>query len=485
MSTLTDRQAPRYATRRNPALPTAGRAIALTAAALGKPLMPWQRLVVDVAGERQGDRWRYPVVIVTVPRQAGKTTLVGAVQVHRGITRPGSRIFTTAQKGKDARARWRDLRDHVKASPLAPHVSTMNGAGTESLRFPNFSEVRPFAPTRDALHGETPPLVVIDEAWAFDLARGEDLMQAIRPAQITIRDRQLWIISTAGTAESAFLKQWVDTGRLAVDDPDAGVCYFEWSADEGADPYAPETWEFHPALGHTIELADLAAEADPAANTRANFERAFLNRWTTTRECIVDLSVWDKRYADQRPPAAGVDVHYGYAVARDRSRASIVAAWVADGTVHVRPYMVAEGTDWLASELERLRQRRAPLAVDDGGPARQATDALARLAGDGAEGLPVPLGMRTFATAVGVFLDGIRDGTLTLGRVPDAYDDSDPLRDDVESAALRDLGDGQRVLDRRRSTGPVDTLEAAIVATWQALHPETVYRYDPEAFRFG
>ena len=299
-------QAPRYSTRRDPSARTAGPQVGIVAAALGTPLMPWQQLVSDVALEldpERPDRWRYPVVVVTVPRQAGKTTLVSTIAVHRALTRPRARIFMTAQTGKDARARWKDLADRVLDSPLADHAAALRGAGTESLTFPNRSVIRPFAPVRTALHGESPPLVVIDEAWAFDAARGEDLMGAIRPAQITLPSRQLWLISTAGTDESAFLREWVEVGRAAVDDPSSGVAYFEWSADDELDAYDPETWAFHPALGHTIDVGDLAAEAERA--TRGTFERAYLNRWTVTGETIIDLDVFDRRRAEQTPPPGG------------------------------------------------------------------------------------------------------------------------------------------------------------------------------------
>ena len=65
---------PKYATRRNPANPTFGARIAAVAAYLGGSLMPWQRQVADVALELDPNdpgAWRYPVVVVTVPRQAG------------------------------------------------------------------------------------------------------------------------------------------------------------------------------------------------------------------------------------------------------------------------------------------------------------------------------------------------------------------------------------------------------------------------------
>jgi hypothetical protein len=474
-------QRPLYATPRDPLARTEGGQVARIAEALGTPLMPWQRLVADVALERHPDdprRWRYPLVVVTVPRQAGKTTLVAAVAVHRAITRGRGRVFMTAQKGKDARARWRDTRDRLMDSPLARQLPPpLNGAGTESLRFPGGAEIKPFAPTRDALHGETPPLVIIDEAWSFDTARGEDLMQAIRPAQITLADRQLWILSTAGTAESTFLREHVDNGRASLDDPGSGIAYFEWSAPEGAEPYSPETWRFHPALGHTITTGDLAAEAE--TSTRANFERAYLNRWTVAAETVVDLEAhYDPRgNEDQLPPAPGTPLALAYAVAQDRSRSSGWASWVdPSGKVQLRAVLVKPGSKWLVDELPKLRDELRPRVImaDDGGPARPVTDELRRRKLD-----VETIGFRDYATACGAFLNGLVDDQL-------AHDGSASLRDALAAVRLKFVSD-QRAYDRRKSAGPIDPLEAATVAAWAATHapaPELKpYVYVPKGRR--
>ena len=53
--------------------------------ALGQPFMPWQSLIADVGCEIDGDTGlpAYRRVIVTVPRQQGKTTLFLSWQINR------------------------------------------------------------------------------------------------------------------------------------------------------------------------------------------------------------------------------------------------------------------------------------------------------------------------------------------------------------------------------------------------------------------
>src|SRR5690606_22886813 len=107
------------------------------------------------------------------------TTLLRAVALERGVSAPRRLIFSTAQTGKDARERWKDMVSAVESSPLGSKVTVRRGAGAESLILPNGSEVRTFAPVPKALHGYTPHMVALDEVWAFDAAQGEDLDAAI------------------------------------------------------------------------------------------------------------------------------------------------------------------------------------------------------------------------------------------------------------------------------------------------------------------
>jgi Phage terminase-like protein, large subunit len=457
--------APTYATRRDPSAPTAGGRVAVIAKALGTPLMPWQRYVADVALERHPDdptRWRYPTVVVTVPRQSGKTTLVRAVAVERALSAPRRLIFATAQTGKDAGERWKDLVSRVEDSPLGPHVTVYRGAGAQALHLPNASQIRSFAPTPKSIHGYTPHLVIVDEAWAFDEAQGSDLMAAIRPAQITLPDRQLWIVSTAGTEESHLLKELVRDGRAAVQDPGATLAYFEWSAPEDRDTYDQTGWLFHPAIGHTIRLEDLAAEA--AANTRANFERGFLNRWTTTTEPAFDLDAF-AALAGQVPPASSVASHrlaVAFEVARDRSAATIHVAWVGDdGRTYARAHRSEVGVSWLVDELETIWTTVGPgeLVCDDYGQNRPIVRELTK------RGVTVrTLTPREWADAFGSLLAHIEDRTLV-------HDGSVNVRAAAEAAATRTLGtDGGLALSRKDSSAPIDALASLVVAVSRASH---------------
>src|SRR5829696_7433371 len=72
---------------------------------------------------------------------------------------------------------------------------------------------------------------------------GKHLEQGLSPTMVTRPQPQTWVVSTAGTHRSAYLRGKVDAGRArAAAGGHGAICYFEWSAVEGSDPADPATW---------------------------------------------------------------------------------------------------------------------------------------------------------------------------------------------------------------------------------------------------
>jgi hypothetical protein len=227
---------PQYATPRDPRRKTLGSAVAKVAKALGTPFMPWQRQVADVALEidpRTG-RLAYREVVVTTPREQGKTRLELAVLVHRARTWPGSRMLYAAQDRIHARAKWGD--DHLAAlqrSRFAGELRPRFQRGDEAIRWHNGSWHGITAPGEKAGHSDVLDVAVVDEVWALEagLEHGLSLTMVTRPQP------QLWVVSTAGTLRSAYLRGKVERGREgALHNIKGSTAYFEWGAPEGTDP---------------------------------------------------------------------------------------------------------------------------------------------------------------------------------------------------------------------------------------------------------
>lgn len=407
---------PRFATRRDEDWESDGDLIAAIAESFGKPLLPWQRHVADVATEyRINDdgvrEYHHKTVVVSVPRQTGKTTLIHALGVYRAMVL-GHDFFYTAQTGKDARARWVDLVKALRKSPAYAQaikdgrIKVALRGGSEHVEFPNGHVFQAFAPTDEGLHGYTPPTVVLDEAFAHLAAKGEMLMGAISPAQQTVRAKQLWIVSTMGHALSTFLHDWIDRAVEGAN----GVAGFIWGANEEHDPYSIEDIpKYHPGVGFFLNdgiltAADVLAEAE--RNTRAEYVRAFANRKTLTVSHLVPAEVWRTLGPTDLEPAAQLPadldgVTLTYDVAGDRSSSSIIATWHAEdtGTLAAQVVAVAPGLAWVADAIDNLPGAPAALVAVGHGPVLEVTAELRRRGYDVDE-----LGEREFATASGAFL---------------------------------------------------------------------------------
>lgn len=464
---------PRWSTPRSPSRATYGPAVAEVAKRLGHPFMPWQSHVENVAGEVLDDgRMAYPVVVLIVPRRAGKTLGTLARSIQRAVAIPGGRCWYTAQTGGDAgltfREEWVPI---VKASPLASALTTRLSNGSESLTLPKCrSRIGIFAPTEKALHGQAADHVVVDEAWAFSDLKGTMLEAAIRPTMATRRQRQLWIISAGGTDESTWLLRFRELGRAMGIKPDEGLAYFEWHPEVDAEGEVcvdlddPAVWAAtHPAVGHTIDLD--ALRADWISMPRDVFYRSYLNVFQSASGLrLIPEAPW----RDCRDPEAGIDpeatldpISCGYDVALDYSASAIAYAVPTDDGRHmVEVVEYLTGTEGLAERLVELHGRyHLRLAANGAGPVRSTTRELREI-----HGLDVhELTEREVVDASGEWLRDVLLGSLVHRGQP-------PLDAAVAGAGKRELGDGW-AFTRKASTAEISPLMAGAVALHQSRRP--------------
>lgn len=478
---------PRNHTPRTPERPTRGGRVAKIAASMGKPGLPWQREMWDVALELLEDgSWAYPIVVVTVQRQAGKTTGFGPVAHERAATTPDGKCWWTAQTRQDARDSWMDMLELVKRSPLGSVAKIRESNGSESVTYPAGGTFRPFAPSPDALHGKANELVAVDEAWAFDTIEGRDLDQAILPT-FTTTGGQLWIISTAGTAFSTWLLEYIQRGRAAVA---AGrrdtICLIEYGVSEEVaaevetaltaykenptDPALEAGYDHalelvlaaHPANGHTLKLAALKQAAntmDPGA-----FLRAYGNHWTAAVDQVIPAHAWEAQRvapADWSPPDPG-SVILTMDVSIDGADGAINAAWQDYPGAPIRIDCVDDrpGTSWMVPRLLELRKTwgvTGPVGHDSAGPVLAVADELQT---KGVE--TVALSTREFVTACAGLLADVLSGRVQHPGRP-ALDRA------VRAAARRNVGDGW-AFSRRLSPDSIAPLVGAAIARYLIGH---------------
>lgn len=431
-------------------------------AALGRPALPWQRRLFDVALEVDpaGALW-YRTVVVVVPRQQGKSTATSAVMVDRAVAGVDRTVAYTAQdRGIAAERVIEQLYDRqLVRSPFRPFAKVRRTNGSERVTFANGSRIMVTAPTDTAGHGLTLDLGLIDEAWS---QRDMSLPQAFLPAMVTRPEAQLWIVSTVGDGSDDLLQFYQRAGVDALDDPESRVCYLEWSAAPDADADDPATWAAcMPALGYTIDVDTIAAQR--ASLPPAEFERAYLCRRPPAGglERIITDDQWT---AACRPAAVLADpVVLAVEVTWDRSAATIAAC---DGrTVEVVDNH--PGTGWVHNRIIELWRRHRPtrIVIDTGGPAAPLYAELETLR------LPVvTCSARDMAAACGAFYDAVVNGSL--------YHRGDTELDAAVAGATRRALANAWAWERRSPLVDISPLVAVTLARWgTAAGPaEAVFR---------
>jgi hypothetical protein len=469
---------PRWSTPRTPGRPTVGADVAKVAARLGTPLMPHQRLIADVAGEvLPSGRMAYPIVVLLLPRRAGKSALLLPTALQRCAWIRRGRCWYTAQTGQDAAAYFRE--DWLpKVKPLGTAVKARLSNGSMSLTVNRTGgQVGLFAPGPKALHGKDADMPMVDEAWAFDAVQGSELETAMRPPMLTRKRRQLWIVSAGGTDDSTWLLRWRELGRAVDAQPDQGIAYFEWhpEVDDQGNPVGdlddPALWaQVHPAVGHTIDL-DVLRE-DHKTFGAAEFHRSYLNVFQTSlTPRLFPQAAWDQAKDVTARLDPGRDrpaVSYDVDPTTRQTAAVTISGRLPDGRLGLRvvDHRPGGGLDWVADRVAGLRDRGAQVVADSRGPAVGITRALR------AKGVEVEeLDTNDVGTASQELLDDL------LGTVPDrpdarrlAHNGQDMLDRAARDARKRDLGDGGWALGRKASGDDVTPLVSGSFAAWKARH---------------
>ena len=502
---------PRYITPRNPNRPTLGPAVTTLSAHLGKPFLPWQAEVADVALEIDPATGllAYSELDLIVMRQNGKSefmlpymahrcmgwtqTLVNWVRAELGmwVPLPGpQRVIYMAQTADDARLNWR-----TKHLPRLQQAEATRGLFTatlqqnkEMLHWANGSTWSPTSTTaKTAGTGDSVDLALIDEAWS----RPDNATElGVRPAMLTRPWRQLVLASMIPGPTRTKGKPWSylatkqAAGRARVD---SGVvsstCYVEFGAQPGLDPGDPATWwSAMPALGWTITERAVQEDWDAMreAGKQPDFEAEYLS-WEPTnrtkRWLIIPDQVWNDRHD---PNSSALDpVALGVAVSPDRRWCSIASAGMSGrDNLHVELVERREGVDWALHALMHIVEHEDVCAIGVN-PAGQESSLLDRLTVElekiGRADLICKPTIRESCAASARFFDATGLGSSVATEFDDGVDTSGVL--------LRHLG--QEELNRAVAmavrlqrakplwewdfTGPVDPLRAATVAWWAGI----------------
>ncbi len=447
---------PLYATPRTPGSKTRAGPLIRLAKLLLITLMPWQQLVLETALEEdEHGNLRYRQVVITVPRQNGKTTLL--LLLSLGALMFGTRdgIAYCAQSISDALAKWRyELWPQIVAARLdrkmrLRFLKNASGAAIFSSATECFMRILSNSPTSG--HGMTVKLAIFDEAFeAADASRE----QALLPAMITILNAQYWVMSTAGGIDAVYFREKVELGRKLVKEDrcvEAQLCYLEWGLADSMNWQDETLWpDAIPALGITITLERLRSLKE--SMNPDEFRRAFLNQWTLVAAVwAVPRASWLAARTDAVFPSGRFWVA---ADAPGRRSGPATITFCADGVLRVAK--AQRGTAWIAGTLREMYDKY-PLDLEGVGISR---NGLLRKVGEVLEGDGVRIcwfDWIEMGSACERLHEAIVEGAIGIhqSRVLDAA---------IQDAEARDRISGTWVWRSKKGGEPVSPLLSATMA---------------------
>lgn len=314
---------------------------------MGRPLMPWQKFAARRLLERDaGGSWAVLRALLTVGRQAGKSTLFVAIicwwlTEHAADAGPQT-VLLVSHRLDLSRKHWREVVAAIEANHPELVAGVRRATGQEELTMVDGSVFIFHAATAAAGHGYSVDLAILDELWDISEVCVTD---GVEPATFARPDPLILAASTAGTADSKLMLSWRQQGLDIIDAGEPGeIAFLEWSPPEDAPYDAPETWAYScPGLGHLSNANRLAKLC--ASTKRPSFERAYCNRWVATTRGWMAPHLWVPLAGELEAGPDGGVVALETALWPDTA-AGLVHAWTDElGVVNVWPERVDELED--------------------------------------------------------------------------------------------------------------------------------------------
>ena len=439
---------------------------------LGISFDPWQ----DAAGrlilsKRADGKYAATIggVALSIPRQVGKTFLVGSMVFALCLLHPGLTVIWTAHRLRTAGETFDKMQGMARRRRIRPHIAkVVLGSGEEEVRFQNGSRILFGARERGFGRGfDEVDVLIFDEAQILTENAIDDMVPATNQSRHPAGALMLFMGTPPKPTDPGEVFSRMRADALSGEDQDTG--YIEFSADPGFEPTPP------PAE-MTAEDWRQIAKANPSYPNRTPREAIVRMRKKLTHESMrrEGFGVWDElnlstpfpnwpNCVSHDPPgdraapnALGVDMSHDRVI-------SVAACWIdedAPNETHVELVNVdslgdeATMVDWLVE----WAGRRIPVVIDGQSPAASMIPALktrkVRLvtttAGD-------------MGRACGDMYDAVRDGRVW-------HANQDQLNRAMLGCEKRPIGTaGAWGLDRRDPEVNIAPAVSAVLARYGAL----------------
>lgn len=356
-------------------------------------------------GLRSDGEYAADTTVFSIPRQVGKTYLIGCIIFALCLMKPGLRVIWTAQVKDTALETFGKFVELAESLRVKPHIkATPRGKGDEAILFNNGSSIEFGARESGFGRGRTDvDVIVFDEGQHLS----NNALENLGAAQNVAINPLCFVIGTPPRPQDK--GEWFTLLRQeALDGESDGTLYIEFSADRGADPMDRDQWR----------------KANPSFPNRTS-ERAMLrlrkklkNPDSWRREA---LGIWDavsKQFSPINGPmwSEGVDIGPSDgtkpdALAVDMSHAreiSVGACWLESESAHVEEVWAGVDDTAAVEWIVARAGRRIPVVIDAMSPANILIPTLR------ARGVKVHVGTSSdMAKGCGLLTSDIEAGRLT------------------------------------------------------------------------
>ena len=424
---------------------------------------PWQDGAGNaILGKRKDRLYAAEAIVMSIPRQVGKTYLIGAIIFALCLAEPGTLVLWTAHRYPTANETFQSMKTMVEQPKLRPHIiSATNPGGNGVIRFRNGSRILFGARERGFGRGfQRVAIIVFDEGQILTQAALDDMI----PATNTHPNPLVFFIGTPpkpADPSDVFLNM----RHEALSGESGDYLYVEFSADEDADPNDRDQWaKANPSYPHrTPARAMLRMKRLLGAES---FLREGLGIWDRVGGLgVFTAGAWARCFIGTLPSGEirepdGELLALGVAADLDQTWLSLGAVGGNDGKHHLGSVLrcradVDEAR--FVSEVKRIQDaNQIPVGMDKKGPASFLIPALE----DAGVALTY-LTLDDFIQASSDLRAAVEQGTVTHG-------DYDDLNAAVDAAGWRKIGDRRAFA---RKSGDISSLESVAVALWTADQP--------------
>ncbi|WP_342800982.1 terminase [Nocardia sp. No.11] len=334
---------------------------------LGWRFDEWQdgagRLILS---KRSDGLYAADAVVMSIPRQVGKTYLVACIIFALCLIFPRITVIWTAHRTKTADETFETFDGMAQRRQVAPHVRQITrGKSDKAIRFRNGSRILFGARENGFGRGFTDvDVLVFDEAQIL----GEATLEDMGAAQNVAKNPLTFFMGTPPRPKDPG-EAFTQLRQEAIDGDDDTTLYVEFSADRNTDPMDVEQLrKCNPSYPHrTTHRALLRLRKLLKSDDSWNREARGIWDEINKHAAVVSARRWRDMAADgppdrTKPDALGVDMSHAREI-------SISACWLDGENAHCEEVWAGVDSDAAIEWLVARARRRTPIVIDGVGPA--------------------------------------------------------------------------------------------------------------------